>query len=94
MAGTIYKVMKAKTVNGNDKKIWNQVGTVIIREGGKNGALFLHFLDGDFALFLKDDAEKQDGSEAKPASASGAQPSNPPRNGYRSRRPNTAPAQQ
>jgi hypothetical protein len=47
MAGTIYKVMKAKTVNGNDKKIWNQVGTVIISEGGKNGALFLHFLDGD-----------------------------------------------
>ena len=86
MAGTIYKVMKAKTVNGNDKKIWNQVGTVIIREGGKNGALFLHFLDGDFALFLKDDAEKQDGSEAKPSS--------PPRNGYHARRPGAAPAQQ
>jgi hypothetical protein len=92
MAGTIYKVMKAKTVNGNDKKIWNQVGTVIIREGGKNGALFLHFLDGDFALFLKDDAEKQDGSEAKPAAE--AQPSSQPRNGSRARRPNATPAPQ
>ena len=86
MAGTIYKVMKAKTVDGSDKKIWNQVGTIIIREGGKNGALFLHFLDGDFALFLKDEADKRDTSESKPG------PVGPPRNGYR--RPAAAPAQQ
>ena len=57
MAGTTFKVMKAKTINGSGKKIWNQVGTAIIREGGKNGALFLNWLDGDFALFVKDRAD-------------------------------------
>ena len=89
MAGTTFKVMKAKTINGSDKRIWNQIGTVIIREGGKNGALFLNFLDGDFALFVKDrdDAEKQDSSEPEPAPQPQApQPSRPPRDGYRSRR--------
>ena len=63
MAGTTFKVMKAKKINGSDKKIWNQIGTVIIREGGKNGALFLNWLEGDFALFAKDRADAPESAE-------------------------------
>jgi len=48
-----FNVTKAKK-DGSGKTIFQQVGTVVIREGGEGGVLYLSWLDGDFALFKKD----------------------------------------
>jgi hypothetical protein len=57
MANTTYTVKKAKKVG--EKAFYQEVGKLLMREGGKNGVLFLHHLDGEFAVFLQEprDAE-------------------------------------
>ncbi len=52
MANTTYTVKKAK--KQGEKTYYQEVGKLIIREGGKNGVLFLHWLDGEFAVFAKE----------------------------------------
>lgn len=53
----IYNVKKVK--EGPDgKKHYQEVGKLILRESG-NGVIFLHFLDGEFAVFP---ATKRDAS--------------------------------
>ena len=69
MAGTTYKVMKAKAMNSG-KTAWHQIGTVVIREGGQNGVLFLTWLEGDYPLFLKDEA--RDGDDVSQPARNGA----------------------
>ena len=40
-----------------EKSFYQEVGKLFIREGGKNGGLFLHFLDGEFAVFMQEPKE-------------------------------------
>jgi hypothetical protein len=42
-----------------EKTFYQEIGKLLIREGGKNGVLFLHHLDGECAVFLQEprDAE-------------------------------------
>ncbi len=58
MANTTYTVKKVK--KQGDKTYYQEVGKLILRESGKNGVLFLHWLDGEFAVFL------QEPKDAKP----------------------------
>jgi hypothetical protein len=44
MASTTYVIKRAK--KQGDRTFYQEVGKLLIREGGKNGVLFLHFLDG------------------------------------------------
>ncbi len=53
MANTTYTVKKAKK-NQGDKTFYQEIGKLLIRESGKNGVLFLHFLDGEFAVFVQE----------------------------------------
>ena len=46
---TTFNVVKVKA-GAEGKKFYPQVGKLVMRETG-NGTLFLHFLDGDFAIF-------------------------------------------
>jgi hypothetical protein len=66
--GTTYTVKKVKMQG--EKKYYQEVGKVLIRESGENGVLFLHFLDGEFALFAQEEKAKaaKEGQEA-PAAA-------------------------
>jgi len=52
MANTTYTVKKAK--KQGEKTFYQEVGKLLIRESGKNGVLFLHHLDGEFAVFLQE----------------------------------------
>jgi hypothetical protein len=63
MANTTYTVKKAK--KQGDKTFYQEVGKLLIREGAKNGVLFLHFLDGEYAVFAKEpkDAKLDGGGE-------------------------------
>jgi hypothetical protein len=63
MANTTYTVKKAK--KQGDKTFYQEVGKLLIREGAKNGVLFLHFLDGEYAIFAKEpkEAKPDDGGE-------------------------------
>ena len=60
MANTTYTVKKAKKLG--DKTFYQEVGKLLIREGAKNGVLFLHFLDGEYAVFAKE-PKPDDGGE-------------------------------
>jgi len=60
MANTTYTVKKAKKLG--DKTVYQEVGKLLIREGAKNGVLFLHFLDGEYAVFAKE-PKPDDGGE-------------------------------
>ena len=55
MANTTYTVKKAK--KQGEKTFYQEVGKLLIREGGKNGVLFLHHLDGEFPVFLQEPRE-------------------------------------
>ena len=55
MANTTYTVKKAK--KQGDKTFYQEVGKLLIREGAKNGVLFLHFLDSEYAVFAKEPTE-------------------------------------
>ena len=46
--------MKKKHTTKSGVVIYKEVGTVVIRDSGKNGVAYLNWLDGEFALFLKD----------------------------------------
>ena len=62
MANTTYVIKRAK--KQGDRTYYQEVGKLLIREGGKNGVLFLHFLDGEFAVFAKEPKEApQNGGE-------------------------------
>ena len=62
MANTTYTVKKAK--KQGDKTYYQEVGKLLIREGGKNGVLFLHHLDGEFPVFAKDNKPEPEGDTA------------------------------
>ena len=62
MANKILKVKKVKT-DGEGAKRYYEVGTLILRPTG-NGTLFLNFLDGDYAVFPKIEAEEAGGGES------------------------------
>jgi hypothetical protein len=59
MANTTYTVKRVK--KQGDKTFYQEVGKLLIRESGKNGVLFLHFLD-EFAVFVQEPKAKPDGS--------------------------------
>ena len=46
-----------KAKKQGDKTFYQEVGKLLIRETGKNGVLFLHFLDGEFAVFMQEPKE-------------------------------------
>jgi hypothetical protein len=39
-------------IGRNSRSAWPE--SALIRESGKNGVLFLHLLDGEFAVFLQE----------------------------------------
>jgi hypothetical protein len=60
MANTTYTIKKAK--KQGDKTFYQEVGKLLIRESGKNGVLFLHFLDGEFAVFVQEPKARPEGA--------------------------------
>ena len=53
MTKAVYNIVKVKP--GKDpegKRFYQQVGKLIMRDNG-NGTIFLHMMDGDFAVFPK-----------------------------------------
>ncbi len=60
--GTTFNVTRVVTKDQGDgkppRKFFNQVGKVVLHDSGKTGVLFLHMLDGEFALFRQDPKEK------------------------------------
>jgi len=63
-AHKVFNVVRVETYQDGDeeKKRYHDVGTVLIRENGKNGALWLNMFDQDYALFLREpkpDADKR-----------------------------------
>lgn len=63
----MYTIKKEKLVEkeGEEpRKYYHEIGTLLIRDGGQNGALWLHHLDGEFALFLKE--PKAEGASPEP----------------------------
>ena len=63
MANTTYTVKKTK--KQGDKTFYQEVGKLLLRESGKNGVLFLHFLDGEFAVFAQEPRESTQESGGK-----------------------------
>ena len=64
---TTFVVKKVKPGKGESAKpFYMEVGRLVIREGdkGQNGTLYLHFLDGDFAVFPAEKREKADDEAA------------------------------
>ncbi len=61
---TIYNVKKVKE-GADGKKHYQEVGKLILRDSG-SGVIYLHFLDGEFAVFpaTKRDASASDGDSA------------------------------
>jgi hypothetical protein len=55
MANTTYRVTKVKT-DKQGKKHYAEIGKLVLRENG-NGVLFLHLLDGEYAVFPKKKGE-------------------------------------
>ena len=54
MAQTNSKTLVVKKAKKNGEKTYYQeVGKIVLRESG-SGVLFLHFMDGEFAVFPKD----------------------------------------
>ena len=48
-----FVVKKAKKSRDGNRTFYSEVGRIFLREGekGTNGTLYLHFLDGEFAVF-------------------------------------------
>ena len=44
---------------------YQEVGKLLFRESGKNGVLFLHFLDGEFAVFAQEPRDSAQESGGK-----------------------------
>ena len=62
---TKYVVKKASKSRDGKRTFWNEVGRLTIREsdaGKTTGSLYLHMLEGDFAVFLVE--PKAEGEEA------------------------------
>jgi hypothetical protein len=62
---TKYVVKKASKSRDGKRTFWNEVGRLTIREsdaGKTSGALYLHMLEGDFAVFPVE--PKAEGEEA------------------------------
>lgn len=57
MSGSTSFTAKKAKVGKDNKTYYQEVGTVIIREDGMSGVLFLNHLDGDYALFKKEPKE-------------------------------------
>ena len=54
MAQTNSKTLVVKKAKKQgDKTYYQEVGKIVLRESG-SGVLFLHFMDGEFAVFPKD----------------------------------------
>jgi len=54
MAQTNSKTLVVKKAKKNGEKTYYQeVGKIVLRESG-SGVLFLHFMDGEFAVFPKE----------------------------------------
>jgi len=65
---TLYAVRKAKKGKAEADTFWADVGTLLVRDSGQNGVLFLNHLDGEFAVFLKDaERKKETGAVAEAA---------------------------
>ncbi len=52
MTKAVYNIVKVKPGKDPEKKFFQQVGKLIMRDNG-NGTIFLHMMDGDFAVFPK-----------------------------------------
>jgi len=52
MSKAIYNIVKVKPGKAEGQKHYQQVGKLIMRDNG-NGTIFLHMMDGDFAVFPK-----------------------------------------
>lgn len=65
----VFAIRKAKKGKTEGEVFWADCGTLLLRASGKNGVLFLNHLDGEYAVFLKDDDKK--GAGAEPAAVAG-----------------------
>ncbi len=63
--------VKKKHISKAGGAIYKDVGTLVIRDNGKTGVLFLNHLEGEFALFAKEEKEKTSDTPAaaEPAGA-------------------------
>ena len=65
MAQTNSKTLVVKKAKKQgDKTYYQEVGKIVLRESG-SGVLFLHFMDGEFAVFPKDPKPAPEGDAAE-----------------------------